>query len=156
MQNSSGFSFVELFVAMVVLGILAALAIPSYLNHVSKARESEAITQISTILKLQQAYLAQHGDFTRDDDFEVLSLSDRGNHYTYRIRQVRDQIRNVAAIAIPANSDLRGFIGAVAVLDGTHVSVLCKSVKAGVTLGWDNVIVDDGVVRCGDGVVAVK
>ena len=40
--SDAGFSMVELLVVIVIVGILAAIAIPLYLNHQSKARDAAA------------------------------------------------------------------------------------------------------------------
>ena len=41
--SHSGFSLTELLITVTVLGILAAVSVPVYLNHLEKARISEAI-----------------------------------------------------------------------------------------------------------------
>jgi type IV pilus assembly protein PilA len=47
-QDESGFTLVELLVVMLILGILAAIAIPAFLNQRSKANDSDAKTAANT------------------------------------------------------------------------------------------------------------
>ena len=48
---NQGFTLVEILVVVVIIGILAAIAIPTYFNYVQKAYASDAQTQIKTILE---------------------------------------------------------------------------------------------------------
>ncbi|XXQ67341.1 type IV pilin protein [Neisseriaceae bacterium B1] len=48
-QNFSGFSLTEMMIAIVILGILAAVALPSYQSYVEKTNLSEAKTTITGI-----------------------------------------------------------------------------------------------------------
>ena len=45
----SGFTLVELLIAMAIIGVLAAIAIPAYQDYKEKARVYQAVTEISTM-----------------------------------------------------------------------------------------------------------
>lgn len=63
-HNAWGFTLIEVLVTMIIIGILAAIAIPSFLNQANKARYSEAKTYIGTMSRLQQAYYLEKRTFT--------------------------------------------------------------------------------------------
>lgn len=65
-KKQSGFTLVELAVAVVIIGVLAAFGVPRYLASVERARAAEAFTYLSTVSSAQERYSARQGSYTRD------------------------------------------------------------------------------------------
>lgn len=61
LRNTKGFTLIELMIVVVIIGILAALAIPRFSNASDRAKEKEADGVLKQIYTLQQVYTAQHG-----------------------------------------------------------------------------------------------
>ncbi|MEB3192265.1 MAG: type IV pilin-like G/H family protein [Snowella sp.] len=61
--SSRGFTLLELLIVVIIIGILAAIAIPNLINQVGKARESEARTLLGAMNRAQQSYFSEKGLF---------------------------------------------------------------------------------------------
>ena len=60
-SSQKGFTLVELMIVIVIVGILAAVALPNFLNQTDKAKATEAKTNLSAILKQAQAKFVEDG-----------------------------------------------------------------------------------------------
>ncbi|MEG3926063.1 type IV pilin-like G/H family protein [Microcoleus sp. D3_18a_C4] len=69
---SHGFTLVELLVVIFIIGILSAIALPTFLRLISKAKESEATQYISYLNKHQTAQYLEGSGFT--NSFGTLSF----------------------------------------------------------------------------------
>ena len=57
----NGFTLIELIVVVAIIGILAAIAVPSFQNSAAKARQKEASTLLSAYIKASLMYIAENG-----------------------------------------------------------------------------------------------
>lgn len=60
-QSESGFTLVELLVVMLIIGLLAAIAIPAFFNQRDKAADAEAKTTAKTTQTAVETYATDNG-----------------------------------------------------------------------------------------------
>ena len=72
--TAHGFTLIELLVVVLIIGILAAVAVPQYQKAVNKTRLTQVISNINVIQKAVDVYLLNYG-FGEDDTF-ILPASD--------------------------------------------------------------------------------
>ena len=63
-NRESGFTLTELAVAMLVVGVLASVAVPSFLGSRNNAYDKEAQSSIGAVLKAASILYANQGDFS--------------------------------------------------------------------------------------------
>ena len=71
-----GFTLIELLVVVLIIGILAAMALPQYLKAVERSRMAEAVTLMDSIVKAQRRKYMQINDYAHS--FEGLDVSPKG------------------------------------------------------------------------------
>jgi prepilin-type N-terminal cleavage/methylation domain-containing protein len=85
--NPRGFTLIELMVVIVIIAILAAVAIPKFLDASQKAKVSEFPTQLTAIYTGQIAYHADKGyyvtTFANLKDSAGIDVSSSSRWFTY-------------------------------------------------------------------------
>ena len=68
MKNEQAFTLIELLVVVLIIGILAAVALPQYQKAVEKSRAAQAITLVKSVHQAVQAYYVANGTYPTDFD----------------------------------------------------------------------------------------
>jgi prepilin-type N-terminal cleavage/methylation domain-containing protein len=59
-RNAKGFSLIELMIVVVIIGILAAMALPRFTSSSTRSKQSEAKLNLKEIYTMQRAYIMEH------------------------------------------------------------------------------------------------
>jgi len=133
-QKEQGFTLIELLVVIIIIGLLAAIALPSFLNQSNKARYSEAKTYIGTISRLQQVYHLEKRTFTDDIGklnvgantstanftYSVIAGSVNGNNSPVHLNQI------ITNVATPSSTTLKAIVGVVGIPGVVRIdTVIC-------------------------------
>jgi type IV pilus assembly protein PilA len=70
-QDEKGFTLIELLVVILIIGILAAIALPAFLNQREKAQDSEAKTGARTVQTALETYYSDNQEYTADSEVLV-------------------------------------------------------------------------------------
>jgi len=63
-NTEQGFTLIELLVVIIIIGILLAIAVPSYLGFRSRAADSSAKANVRAALPAVEAFYADNGTYT--------------------------------------------------------------------------------------------
>ncbi|MEO1389766.1 MAG: type IV pilin-like G/H family protein [Cyanobacteria bacterium J06634_6] len=134
-KANGGFTLIELLVVIIIIGILSAIALPSFLNQANKAKQSEAKTYVGSLNRAQQAYYMENGSMAPAARFAQLGLGIQSetDNYLYSIVGTNDSF--ILHKAEPKSTSLKAYAGGVETstvgtgvnVEATTIASLCEA-----------------------------
>jgi type IV pilus assembly protein PilE len=85
MHKRSGFSLIELMIALAIIAILAAIALPSYRDYVIRSHRRAAQSSIMDIANREQQYFVANREYASTSDLGYVLPTEVSEYYTYDI-----------------------------------------------------------------------
>jgi type IV pilus assembly protein PilA len=82
---AAGFTLIELLVVIIIIGVLAAIALPSFLGQVAKSRQAEAKAYVGSLNRSQQAYFLEKSRFSSNISNLGTGQTSSSSFYDYSV-----------------------------------------------------------------------
>jgi type IV pilus assembly protein PilA len=158
-KEGEGFTLIELLVVVIIIGVLAAVALPNLLGQVGKARETEGKNAMGTINRSQQSYHFEKAVFSHSLTNSALQATNvlgviipASKYYAFAVTGGTSTLATSTALGVAATTTTAGvatptadngasqgtrnfgagidFVSA----SGTYNSVICQAAKTGDTV----------------------
>jgi type IV pilus assembly protein PilA len=77
-KEESGFTLIELLVVLVIIAVLLAIAVPSYLGFKERAEKRAAQSNVRAAIPAVEAFYSDHGDYQFVDAARLRTSYDSG------------------------------------------------------------------------------
>jgi type IV pilus assembly protein PilA len=155
-NGNKGFTLIELLVVVIIIGVLAAIALPNLLGQVAKGRQAEARSNLGAINRAQQVNRLERGTFavfSTTPSANQLPVSIQPTYYAYTVptaASATGAVTNANAIST-YQDDIRDYSGAVGQTSaGVFRAIICEMSSPTTTFATATTGTD-GTPACGNG-----
>lgn len=129
-STEKGFTLIELLVVAIIVGVLAAVSMPTLLAQIGKARETEASSQLGAVSRSQQAYHFETKAFAPDMDSLGQNITIVDGYYNFPDPTIANDsiVKHQAIVNVPWDVSSRNFAVGVYYSSGNFLTVLCRAI----------------------------
>jgi type IV pilus assembly protein PilA len=143
-------------VLLMYIGVIVAIALPSYLNMASRAKQSEGKQYVSLMNRAQQAKFAENGTFATSVDALGLGIKTETKNYKYSNRATKKAAFNYGVSKQKIEKSYVGGVFIVPAKDGSNTTtILCEADALG-TIKPAEPTYQNGKVVCSKGTTKVS
>ncbi|RZA33937.1 MAG: prepilin-type N-terminal cleavage/methylation domain-containing protein [Lysobacteraceae bacterium] len=84
-KRQAGFTLIEIMITVVVIGILTAVALPSYNNYLLRARLTEAFTGLAGVQPKMEQHWANNRSYAGFDAAALKLMPQNSEHFTFTL-----------------------------------------------------------------------
>ncbi len=94
--KQAGMTLIELMIVVVIIGIIAGIAYPNFVDYVREARRADAMGQLLTLQMAQEEYRLKNTSYA---DIATLGITLSSDYYTFAVSNVGAETYTLTATA---------------------------------------------------------
>ena len=97
MNKSTGFTLIELMIVVVIIGILASLSMPRFIDTIERARSTEALMHLGALRSSMERYFLENNNSYQGATLENLDIDNPNSPVLYPNRYFNYEEPDIAS-----------------------------------------------------------